>query len=116
MFKFQKLTLSEKCLYSEFFWFVFSPNAGKYGPEKLRIQRLFTHCDIVPFYQGYTHFSDIYKEPRSNSAMKLVYDYNSKSAISKLQLGVRRLSKRNLTVLNYWHKIQTFSHPKCYIS
>ena len=24
------------------FWSVFSPNAGKYGPEKLRIRTLFT--------------------------------------------------------------------------
>ena len=43
----------EKCPYSEFFWSVFihirtdyrdvfSPNAGKYGPEKLRIRTLFT--------------------------------------------------------------------------
>ena len=48
---------SKKCLYSELFYFifpcvqtqyreikylsVFSPNAGKYGPEQLRIQKLF---------------------------------------------------------------------------
>ena len=30
-------TLREKCPYSEFFWSVFSTNAGKYGPEKLQI-------------------------------------------------------------------------------
>ena len=51
-------TLHEKCLYLEFFWSVFPvfwqntenaiylsvfiPNAGKYGPEKLRIPTLFT--------------------------------------------------------------------------
>ena len=35
-------TLREKCPYSEFFWSVFSPNAGNKGPEKLRIQTLFT--------------------------------------------------------------------------
>ena len=28
-------SLPEKCPYSEFFWSVFSPNAGKCGPEKL---------------------------------------------------------------------------------
>ena len=33
--------MREKCLYLKFFWFVFSPNAGKYGPEKLRIRKLF---------------------------------------------------------------------------
>ena len=27
-------SLREKCPYSKFFWSVFSPNAGKYGPEK----------------------------------------------------------------------------------
>ena len=40
-------TLSGKCPYSEFFWFVFSrisPNTGKYGPEKLLIRTLFTQC------------------------------------------------------------------------
>ena len=51
--KLNKHTLHEKFPYSEFFWFVFSalglnmerfnPNAGKYGPEKLRISTLFTH-------------------------------------------------------------------------
>ena len=28
----QRGTLREKCPYSEIFWSVFSPNAGKYGP------------------------------------------------------------------------------------
>ena len=27
--------------------FVFSPNAGKYGPEKLQIPTLFTQCKVV---------------------------------------------------------------------
>ena len=40
------LLLREKFPYSEFFWSVFSPNAGKYGPEKLRIRTLFTWCLI----------------------------------------------------------------------
>ena len=39
----QKST-SEKCSYSESFWSVFSPNAGKYGPEKFRIRTFFTQC------------------------------------------------------------------------
>ena len=34
--------LLENCPYSEFYWFVFSLNVGKYGPEKLRIRALFT--------------------------------------------------------------------------
>ena len=52
----QEETLREKCPYSDFFWSIFSriwtfftlylsvcsPNAGKYGPEKLRIRPLFT--------------------------------------------------------------------------
>ena len=29
------MSLREKCLHSEFFWSIFSPNAGKYGPESL---------------------------------------------------------------------------------
>ena len=41
----RKRTLCEKYLYSEFFWSVFSPNAGKYGPEKLRTWTLFTQWD-----------------------------------------------------------------------
>ena len=31
--------------YSGFFWSVFSPNAEKYGPEKLRIRTLLTQCN-----------------------------------------------------------------------
>ena len=51
------LSLLEKCAFSEFFWSVFSrirwdapylsvfnPNAGKYGPEKLRMRTLFKYC------------------------------------------------------------------------
>ena len=34
------LTLREKCPYFEFFWSVFSPDAGNYGPEKLQIRTL----------------------------------------------------------------------------
>ena len=39
------LALHEKCLYSKFFWSVFIPKAGKYGPEKFRIRTLFTQCN-----------------------------------------------------------------------
>ena len=42
-----KTTLRQKCVYSEFFWSIFScilsifsPNTGKYGPWKLRIRTL----------------------------------------------------------------------------
>ena len=41
----RKRTLCEKYPYSEFFRTVFSPNAGKYGPEKLRTRTLFTQWD-----------------------------------------------------------------------
>ena len=37
----------ENCLYLEFFWSVFSPNADKYEPEKLRTSTLFTQWYIV---------------------------------------------------------------------
>ena len=65
----QKRSLREKCPYSEFFWSVLScirteyresPNAGKYRPEKLRMQTLFTQCYIlvnyVIFGGGIYHF------------------------------------------------------------
>ena len=50
-----RVSLPERCPYLEFFWSVFSdiraeygeifgPNAKKYGPEKLRIRTLLTHC------------------------------------------------------------------------
>ena len=51
-----KLALREKCPYSEFFWSVFSPNAGKYGPEKLWTQTLFTQCCVYwgfPVFQSF---------------------------------------------------------------
>ena len=38
------IPLSEKCPCTEFFWSVFSPNAGKNGPEKLQIWTLFRQC------------------------------------------------------------------------
>ena len=41
--------MCEKCPYSEFFWSVFSPNAGKYGPEKLRIWTLFTQWELLRY-------------------------------------------------------------------
>ena len=54
---FRKVTLREKCPNTMFFWslfsriwseygdlLVFSPNAGKYGPEKLCIWTIFTQC------------------------------------------------------------------------
>ena len=45
-------SLRKKCPYSELFWSVFfrkylsvfSPNAGKYGSEQLRVLTLFTQC------------------------------------------------------------------------
>ena len=40
----RSLPLREKCLYSEIFWYVFSPNAGKYGPGKLIIRIFFRQC------------------------------------------------------------------------
>ena len=48
--KLYEILLREKCPYSKFIWPVFSPNAGKYDPEKLRIRRLFTQyvINIVP--------------------------------------------------------------------
>ena len=39
--------LRKKCSYSELFWTVFNPTAGKCRPEQLRIQTLFTRCWIL---------------------------------------------------------------------
>ena len=45
-----KTLYATTCQYSEFFWSVFSPNARKYGPEKLRIRTLFTHCAALSLF------------------------------------------------------------------
>ena len=47
----------------------FSPNAGKYGPQKLRIQTLFTHCICIKYIVTYKI---------------LTYSLNSTVAISKI--------------------------------
>ena len=39
-----KLSLREKCPYSEFYWHLFSRIRTEYGPEKLQIQTFFTQC------------------------------------------------------------------------
>ena len=31
---------------------VFSPNAGKYGPEKLQLRTLFTQCTLLQIWDG----------------------------------------------------------------
>ena len=36
--------MCKNCTYLEFFWSVFSRNAGKQGLEKLQIRTLFTQC------------------------------------------------------------------------
>ena len=41
------LALREKCLYSQFFWFISSPIWA--GTEKLRIRTLFTQCRLSMF-------------------------------------------------------------------
>ena len=57
----QTLPLRKKCPYSGFLWlvfsrirteFVFSPNAGKYGPEKLRIPTPFTQYLVIKVCDG----------------------------------------------------------------
>ena len=42
--------MREKCPYAELFWSVFSPNAGKYGPEQLQIGALFAPCEVSLFW------------------------------------------------------------------
>ena len=73
-------TLSEKCLFSEFFWSVFphirtefsefpifSSNAGKYGPEKLRIRILLTKWKT----SKQRNDSDVYSETSQTSKIEL---------------------------------------------
>ena len=54
----QLLTLHEKCPYSEFFWSVFNPGAGKYGLEKLQIRTLFKQCKLNHF-RGFMRKRDL---------------------------------------------------------
>ena len=51
IFSLLHLSLREKCLYSEILWSVFSPNAGKDGPEKFRIETIFTQYMFIGFYK-----------------------------------------------------------------
>ena len=39
--------LREKCPYSEFFWSVFSPNAGKYGPENSEYRHYSSSAQLI---------------------------------------------------------------------
>ena len=64
--------LRKKYPYSEFFWSVFSrirteygevylvQNAGKYGPEKLRIRKIFTQCRSYINFKWFEKFIRIY--------------------------------------------------------
>ena len=59
-------TQHERFPYSEFFWSVFSPNAGKYGPEKLRIWTLVTQCCLGPYqFSMFVLFCKISKRLKS---------------------------------------------------
>ena len=53
------------------FWSVFSPNAGKYGPEKLRIRTLFTHCTKLLFRDGQKLWDLYIKSRESNRKFSL---------------------------------------------
>ena len=75
----QLVSLREKCQYSELFWSifsrihtpylsVFSPNAGKYRPEKLRIRILFTKCFLFAYASDLT---------RKNQSIKIIGIYFS---------------------------------------
>ena len=66
----ESVTLRKKCPYLEFFWSVFSriwtkfsPNAGKYGPKKLRIRTLFTQYKVVKIYEMRERFLVFWNEP-----------------------------------------------------
>ena len=77
-FQTSHLALREKCPYSDFFpgpYFVafglnkerysvplfISLNAGKHGPEKLRIRTLFTQCGSIPKFQKiYSNYACVF--------------------------------------------------------
>ena len=48
------IKLCEKCSNMVFFWSVFSPNAGEYGPEKLGIWTIFSVCSITKAITKYS--------------------------------------------------------------
>ena len=50
---------------TEFFWTVFSPNAGKYGPEKLRKRTIFTQCNAILFSEKKLNNLSLYRLPCS---------------------------------------------------
>ena len=82
----EHISLREKCPYSEFFWFVlfrirteygeyltvFSPNAGKHGPEKLRIRTLFTQfmyklaMEDLPVLLLFAYFEKVFAHSEPN--------------------------------------------------
>ena len=56
----QNPTLRKKCQYSEFFWSLFSCILTEYGPEKLRIQKLFTQCHFCTLGEEVSGFAHLY--------------------------------------------------------
>ena len=59
--KIKNNTLRRKCPYSEFFWSVFSPKAGKYEPEK-RSDTWNKYRKTVDFTNMLIYFNAIMKQ------------------------------------------------------
>ena len=51
------MSLREKCLHSEFFWSIFSPNVGKYGPESISPYSVQMRENTDQKNSEYGHFS-----------------------------------------------------------
>ena len=51
---------------------VFRPNAGKHGPEKLRIRTLFTQCKILAISHKYTRSRGVLITPKIESCFKFI--------------------------------------------
>ena len=80
-----RTSLREKYRYLEFFYLsIFSPNTGKYGPEKLRTWTIFNQCIAVYlatwkkncnyFYTLLAFHTNAYKnKPGSEARMKLYF-------------------------------------------
>ena len=85
--------MCKKRPYSKFFQSVFSPNAGKYGPEKFRIRTLFTQCNTREIY------SNLILVAKNNVLSFFKYQNNMNYILISLLLTLKKMSHRILVYL-----------------
>ena len=75
-------SLREKCPYSAFFWFAFSPNAGKCGPEKLQAWTIFTQCILsdLKLLNGWIHLTCLLTKNNTVKKMEFWRRWESNSS------------------------------------